>query len=257
MKPSRFPALRRQPALDESSGMHLLYVDESGDTGRHNPQNHTFVLCGLMVHHADWHEARSDLLEMRDRMEQIFGLPKAAEIHASELLGRSPSRFGLDRTARIKAALHQVEMIRRQGSLFAVRVIVDKRRLRGDILTTAWHQMLSAAKSVATSSGHARCSSPGIIVICDDHRTAPGSGWLDSVQKSLDMESILLDQPFGRDSRASDFLQACDMLAYLTKQTVEPAGFFSRNNSRWLVERCERMFGERGLSFHPEWKGGA
>jgi hypothetical protein len=33
--------------------MHLLYVDESGDTGRHNPQNHTFVLCGLMVHHAD------------------------------------------------------------------------------------------------------------------------------------------------------------------------------------------------------------
>jgi hypothetical protein len=197
--------------------MHLLYVDESGDTGRHNPQNHTFVLCGLMIHHADWHEARSDLLEMRSRMEQIFGLPKAAEIHASQLLGRSPSRFGLDRTARIKAALHQVEMIRRQGSLFAVRV----------------------------------------IVICDDHRTAPGSGWLDSVQKSLDMESILPDQPFGRDSRASDFLQACDMLAYLTKQTVEPAGFFSRNNSRWLVERCERMFGERGLSFHPEWKGGA
>jgi len=31
--------------------MHLLYVDESGDTGRHNPENHTFVLCGLMVHH--------------------------------------------------------------------------------------------------------------------------------------------------------------------------------------------------------------
>jgi hypothetical protein len=121
--------------------MHLLYVDESGDTGRHNPQNHTFVLCGLMIHHADWHEARSDLLEMRSRMEQIFGLPKAAEIHASELLGRSPSRFGLDRTARIKAALHQVEMIRRQGSLFAVRVIVDKRRFRGDILTTAWHQV--------------------------------------------------------------------------------------------------------------------
>lgn len=257
MKPARFPALRRQLASDESRRMHLLYVDESGDTGRHNPQNHTFVLCGLMVHHADWHEARSDLLEMRHRMEQIFGLPKAAEIHASELLGRSPDRFGLDRTARIKAALHQVEMIRRQGSLFAVRVIVDKRRFPGDILTTAWQQMLSAAKSVVTSSEHARCSSPGIIVICDDHRTSPGSGWLESVQKSLDMESILLDQPFGRDSRASDFLQACDMLAYLTKQAAEPAGFFGRNNSRWLLERCERMFGERGLSFHPEWKGGA
>ena len=52
-KPARFPVLRRRPALDQARGMHLLYVDESGDTGRHNPQNHTFVLCGLMVHHAD------------------------------------------------------------------------------------------------------------------------------------------------------------------------------------------------------------
>lgn len=237
--------------------MHLLYVDESGDTGRHNPQNHTFVLCGLMVHHADWHEAQADLRQMRERVEQIIGLPSSAEIHASELLGRSPTRFGLDRTARIKVALHQVEMIRRQGSMFAIRVIVDKRSLQGDILTTAWEQMLGAAKSVAVSAEHPRCSSPGIIVVCDDHRTAPGSGWLGSVQETLDMKSMLLDQPFGRDSRASDFLQACDMLAYLTKQTVEPAGFFSRNNSRSLIERCEGVFDERGLSFYSKWKGGA
>ena len=237
--------------------MHLLYVDESGDTGRHNPENHTFVLCGLMVHHADWHEAQAAFGDMRQRLRVNFGLPMEAEIHASELLGRSPSRFGLDRTARIKAALHQVEMIRRQGSLFAIRIIVDKRSFEGDVLTVAWHDMLSAAKSVAISTEHGRCSSPGIIVICDDHRTAPGSGWLHAVKKDLDMESVLLDQPFGRDSRASDFLPACDMLAYLTKQTVEPAGFFSRDNSRWLIERCDRMFDERGLSFRLKGKGGA
>ena len=240
-----------------NESVHLLYVDESGDTGRHNPENHTFVLCGLMVHHADWHEARLAFLVMRIRMEQMFGLPRSAEIHASELLGRSPSHFGLDRTTRIKVALHQVEMIRRQRTLFSIRIVIDKRSSQGDIMALAWNQMLSAAKSVAISTEHGRCSSPGIIVICDDHRTTPGSGWLDSVKKDLDMESVLLDLPFGRDSRASDFLQACDMLAYLTKQTFEPAGFFVKNNSRWLIERCERIFDERGSSLMLKGKGGA
>jgi hypothetical protein len=27
--------------------------------------NHTFVLCGLLVHHADWHVAQGALEEMR------------------------------------------------------------------------------------------------------------------------------------------------------------------------------------------------
>jgi hypothetical protein len=45
--------------------MHLLYVDESGDTGRNNPENHTFVLCGLLVHHADWHVAQEAFKAMR------------------------------------------------------------------------------------------------------------------------------------------------------------------------------------------------
>ena len=153
--------------------MHLLYVDESGDTGRHNPENHTFVLCGLLVHHADWHVAQGAFEEMRRRMERTFGLPMAAEIHASELLGRSPYHFGLDRTKRIKAALHQVDMIRRQGTLIGIRVIIDKRSFEGDVMMTAWLQMLGAARSIALSAGHTRCSSPGIMVICDDHRTAP------------------------------------------------------------------------------------
>ncbi len=59
---------------------------------------------------------------------------------------------------------------------------------------------------------------------------------------------MLIDQPFGRDSRASDFLQACDMLAYLTKQSAEPSGFFRQNNSRWLTKRCDRLFLDAELS---------
>jgi len=203
--------------------MHLLYVDESGDTGRHNPENHTFVLCGLMVHHADWHEAQAAFGDMRQRLRVNLGLPMEAEIHASELLGRSPHHFKLDRMQRVKIALHVLEAIREQG-------------------------MLSAAKTKIDDSRHLTCSSHGLIVICDDHRTAPASSWLEWVKSKLDIGRLLADQPFGRDSKASDFLQACDLIAYLTKQTIEPAGFFRQNKSRWLTKRCDRLFSDPALS---------
>ena len=237
--------------------MHLLYVDESGDTGRNNPENHTFVLCGLLVHHADWHAAQAGFKAMRSRLCENFGLSKHAELHACELLGRSPFHFGLNRAERIKIALHQVEMIRRQNGLVAIRITIKKQQYEGDLLAAAWGTMLGEAKSYIVCSDHDRCSVPGLIIICDDHRTAPAAGWLEAVTQELDLETLVLDQPFGRDSAASDFLQACDVLAYLTKQGIEPNKYFRGNNSRWLIERCERLFLEKGLTHGPKGKGGA
>ncbi len=63
--------------------MHLLYVDESGDTGRNNPVNHTFVLCGLLVHHADWHVAQGALEEMRPSVRR-----KRRDLHRERERGR-------------------------------------------------------------------------------------------------------------------------------------------------------------------------
>jgi hypothetical protein len=228
--------------------MHLLYVDESGDTGRHNPENHTFVLCGLMVHHADWHEAQSTFTAMRQRMRAEFSFPTEAEIHASELLGRSPHHFKLARMQRVKIALHALEVIRTQKTFTLIRVIVDKRHAAEDILPTAWKSMLRAAKSKIRATRHLACSSHGLVVICDDHRNAPASSWIERVKSELDIGRLLADQPFGRDSKASDFLQACDLIAYLTKQSVEPAGFFRQNKSRWLTKRCDRLFPQPELS---------
>jgi hypothetical protein len=36
--------------------MDLVYVDESGDPGVREGSSRYFILCGLSVHHADWHE---------------------------------------------------------------------------------------------------------------------------------------------------------------------------------------------------------
>jgi hypothetical protein len=226
--------------------MHLLYVDESGDTGRSNPENHTFVLCGLLVHHADWHRAQANLDAMRSRMHEAFGLPKKAEIHASELLGRSAHHFKMTRLQRVKAALHLLETLRGLNMITAIRIIIDKRSTAGDVLVDAWTSLLGEAKAKIDAGGNIRCSAPGLLVICDDHRTAPASSWLNQVQVDIDIGNLLADQPFGRDSRASDWLQACDLLAYLTKQACDPTGYFQNHKSRWLTKRCERYFHEQG-----------
>ncbi len=237
--------------------MHLLYVDESGDTGRHNPENHTFVLCGLLVHHADWHSAQASLDAMRARMQQTFGLPRKAEIHASELLGRSALHHGMDRAARIRVALHLVEMVRREKKLKAIRITLHKQSHEGNLLAISWRRLLASAELAITSQEHSSCSAPGLIVVCDDHRTAPADYWLESVKQTLPLGALLLDEPFGRDSQASDFLQVCDMLAYLTKQTMEPNKFFKTEKSHALLRRCERLFSENNPTYPNQGKGGA
>ena len=226
--------------------MHLLYVDESGDTGYNNPENHTFVLCGLLVHHANWHAVQAALGEMRQRMERSFGLPMHAEIHASELLGRSLQHFKLSRMERVKVALHLLETLRELRVVTSIRIVIDKRTEQADVLVSAWTSLLSEASAWVISADNTHCSVPGLLVICDDHRTAPASHWLMRVRTDLDIGTLLADQPFGRDSKASDFLQACDVLAYLTKQGTEPTGYFKNHKSRWLTKRCERYFQERG-----------
>ena len=62
--------------------MHFLYVDESGDVGSKQGSSSHFILCGILVHHADWHRVRKETRHMRSRLCANFGFPEAAELHA-------------------------------------------------------------------------------------------------------------------------------------------------------------------------------
>ena len=142
--------------------MHLLYVDESGDTGHAGSQTRTFTLSGLLVHHA--------------------------EIHASEMLGRSEAHHGTQRHQRIQAALHAVEMIRREKRLTPLRVIVAKGAIGHGVPQAAWLALLEAtSRHIASGEGHQFCSAQGLAVVCDDHRTAPSAAWLSEIRAKLDL----------------------------------------------------------------------
>jgi hypothetical protein len=81
-------------------------VDESGDPGVREGSSRYFILCGLSVHHADWHEVTRHLEELRVRLAKLHGLSPEAEIHAAEFLSSSRDHLGLNQRQRVQCLLH-------------------------------------------------------------------------------------------------------------------------------------------------------
>lgn len=220
--------------------MHFLYVDESGDTGAKPGSSTHFILCGLLIHHAYWHQARLATKAMRQRLEDKFGFPQVAELHASEFLGRNDRHLSMARNQRMKCALHAVGFLRHRSDIVVLRVIIEKRMTSGDGYSEAWKEMLARAGREISSARPNACEAKGIIVICDDHRTAPRRCLLKSLEPDLQAE--IVDQPFGIDSRDSQFLQLADLLAYLTKQELGPSTAFADNHSKSVIRRARVLF---------------
>ncbi|NBR42381.1 MAG: DUF3800 domain-containing protein [Verrucomicrobia bacterium] len=211
--------------------MHFLYVDESGDVGSKPGSSSHFILCGILVHHADWHRVRNEARQMRTRLCSNFGFPEAAEIHASELLSR-----------------HVLGFIEARPAIRRFRTVIDKDKTGDDCYLKAWTGLLSKVVTEIETLRHDHCSFPGLVIVCDDHRTAPRPMMMKVVDPLSRLEGLLVDLPFGLASQDSQMLQLADLLAYLSKQTVAPSGLFVSGAEIRLLERCERMFQSVGES---------
>ena len=217
--------------------MHFLYVDESGDVGSKPGSSSHFILCGILVHHADWHRVRNEGRQMRMRLCSNFGFPEAAELHASELLSRTDRHFNLSRRMRLRCATHVLGFIEARPTIRRFRMVIDKEKAGDDFYLKAWTGLLSKVAVEVEMFRHGHCFSPGLVIVCDDHRTAPRP-----------MMMKVVDLPFGLASQDSQMLQLADLLAYLSKQTVAPSGLFVSGADIRLLERCERMFQSAGES---------
>lgn len=218
--------------------MHFLYVDESGDTGAKPGSSAHFILCGLLIHHASWHQASKATLAMRLRQEAQFGFPQQAELHASEFLSKNGTHFGLPLEVKIKCALHAVGFLRKTNHIRPLRIIADKAGSCEDVFRHAWVELLAKAAD-ETAGGH-DCPARGLIIICDDHRTAPKRGLVRSLP--ADIAERIVDLPFGLDSRDSDFLQLADLSAYLSKQEIAPSVTFEGRLGLPLLRRNAELY---------------
>lgn len=221
--------------------MHIAFVDESGDIGtRRSPTRH-FVLCAVVVEHGRWADVNERLAAMRKRLCAAHGLPTDAEIHASEFLGGSPLHLGLEIRARFQCTLHLLRTLRGLEGVRYVRVAVDKAMTGEAIMDIAWGGLLGDMGDVLSKEERGACPSRGLVVVCDHHAAAPYRP-SETMVAGLDVSAKLLDLPYGRDSRDNLVLQAADMLAFLSKQSLEPRGRFLKSANRSLVRETDRLF---------------
>jgi hypothetical protein len=223
--------------------MHLVYVDESGDPGTAVSSSRYFILCGLLVHHADWHDVRSQLNDLRERLKSMHGLSPDAEIHAAEFLSSSRNHLGLNQRQRIQCLLHLLGFLERTQKLKPFRVSIDKLIGNNDPLATAWSDLAIKLTNLVEISVHEKCTAEGLIIISDDLRPSPGRRWIkQALQADSKLDQLLIDLPFGRESHQSDLLQLSDLLSFLTKQTLMPNHFFSGPSGKALLRRYHRLW---------------
>jgi hypothetical protein len=222
--------------------MYFLYVDESGDSGGIGGSSSHFILCGLLVHHSDWHVVWRDAKDMRGRLTRQFGLPAEAELHASDFLSKNSDQFRLSLNSRFQCALHAIGFIGKHRGIVPLRVVVAKSdSLAEPAYTIAWHELVRTAQERIAKHTQA-CPSTGLIVICDDHRTAPKQDLVGPIVSRH--PGAIIDLPFGLDSKDSDLLQLADLSAFLTKQTIQPSKAFQGRRGAPLLRRNDALYAE-------------
>jgi hypothetical protein len=96
------------------------------------------------------------------------------------------------------------------------------------------------AKATDERAGGNACPANGLIVICDDHRTAPKRELIRRLP--ADIAGTIVDLPFGLDSRDSNFLQLADFSAYLSKQEILPSATFEGRLGLPLLRRNAELY---------------
>lgn len=172
------------------------------------------------------------------------GLRLDSEIHASEFLGGSPSHLGLDICRRFQCAHHILRTLATFRGITFERLAVLKSGRSSSVLDAAWDALLANLKDSMQPRSPGGCPSRGLLIICDHHAATPYRP-SEHARLSLGAEAQLLDLPFGRDSADNLLLQAVDLLAYLTKQILEPNAYFSRPAGRQLLRLADALFDGR------------
>jgi hypothetical protein len=209
----------------------IAYVDESGDTGLIQLGGSlTYTLGCILIDADQWPSAFEEMLTFRRRLKTTFGVPVRAEIKANYLL-RNRGHFlqlGLGHGARyIIYRAHMQELERLPARAFAV--VVDKRNSAlspADYFDLAWEALLQRLERTSTREGAT------FIVVHDEGENKAIRRWVRKSRRYLTAGSafgpgslrfaarLLVDDPVPRQSDASYFVQAADLVAYAAFRAV-------------------------------------
>jgi hypothetical protein len=213
--------------------MHLIYIDESGNTGRNlsDPDQPVFVLGALVIPETSWQVIESDLEEAI----QLHG-PKVEnpdfEVHGGDIRQGTGVFKGVSVTDRLKLRDAWLEIAIKHKLHFIYRAIVKKRYERW--MTSAFGAGISVNPHLAAfpliaqvANNLLRSFGAGVlgIIISDDNREVVGD--IERFQKLLRVTpgtlhlDRIIEKGFFIDSRKSRLLQLADLCTLHARKLEE------------------------------------
>ena len=234
--------------------MYLMYVDESGDTGRKQGSTRYFCLSGLVVHESQWRDLINRLLAHKRVLRQNYGVPVRAELHASVYMN-SPV-FGLAKYDRLAVLRNTVDEIAKIPFISVTNVVVDKQGKPPDydVLQSAWGTLFQRFENTLGYGNFPGGFKKDFGIVITDavagkslirlmRRMAvfnpiPNNAFHGPGTRNIPIVKIIED-PSGRDSADSLPIQVCDVVAYFLKQSIDPSMYVRRKSAQNYFERLK------------------
>jgi hypothetical protein len=213
--------------------MHLIYIDESGNTGRNlaDPQQPVFVLGALVVPENSW-QSIEVALETAIKNHGPKGLAGDEEIHGGDLRQGTGIFKGVAVTERLKLRDSWIQIAIDHKLHFIYRAIVKKRYERWMAATfgagVSINPHLAAFPLVAQVANNLlRSCGPDVlgIIISDDNREVVGD--IERFQKLLRVTpgtlhlDRIIEKGFFIDSSKSRLIQLADLCTLQARKVEE------------------------------------
>jgi hypothetical protein len=232
--------------LGRGAPVYLMYVDESGDTGRKPGSSRYFCLSGLVVHESDWRPMIAALLAHRKVLKANYGLPLRTEIHASEYMQKAV--HGIAKHERLAILRNLLDEVAKHQFLSLTHVVVDKsgKPAEYDVLQAAWGTLFQRFENTLKHGNFPGSHRQSFGMVITDatsgtklmrlmrrmavYNPIPSMAHFGGGVRNIPIVRIIED-PSGRDSAESLPIQVCDVAAYFLKQSLDPSGYVKRKRA--------------------------
>lgn len=245
--------------------MHLMYVDESGDTGVPSAGSPTTLFClsGVVVHELAWQDTIKQLLQFRRWLKRRHGIFLEVELHSAEMINK-PAKLhqslrSLRKHERLAVIRQFANEIAKLSNVSIINVVLDKTQgipSADDAFNYAWTSLFQRFENTidyknfpGPSNSHER----GIIFPDDTDgeklrtllsrmrinnplKINLGSGATTHVNRPV---RFLIEDPVVRNSAESYLIQVADCSAYLLKQSLQPGSFMRRHGGNAYFQRLK------------------
>lgn len=225
--------------------MHILYVDESGDTGKYlkgeSKNSSHYILSAIIISQEDWFSTLEKLKKLRGVISTNYGLSPRIEIHASELIRinkiveyrKLPKHIRLE---ILKFYTSQIPIIFDTSKVLNICLDKTKQKSKYDIQALAWNRLIQRYDTYLKI-----LNDKGIIIsdtmnqeslIRNTIRKMRIYNPVPSHFGSFYQNPIknVIEDAFNRDSKHSYFIQTVDVISHILYRKEYPKSSLKKYN---------------------------